>query len=93
MEDRKLSLDEFFEMLEENGLFDTMVVTLRYKYNFDKTWIVSNEILCYENCDFVWLYDWDEGFTEFGEVEVMGFKLLSKIKTDFSGVDWEGMKE
>lgn len=93
MEDKKMSLDEFFEMIEENGLYDTMVVTLRYKYKFDKTWEVSNEILIVENSDFVWLYDWDEGYVEFGEVEVMGFKLVRKIKTDFSGVDWEGMKE
>lgn len=72
-----MTIDEMFNELE-NKVRDTYIVTLKYKYDFEKNYTIENHILVYDSMvdSYDWLDDWYEGQTD---VEVLGYRLLSDI--------------
>ena len=72
-----MTIDEMFNELE-NKVRDTYIVTLKYKYEFEKNYTIENHILEYDSTvdRYNWLDDWYEGQTD---VEVLGYRLLSDI--------------
>lgn len=72
-----MTIDEMFNELE-NKVRDTYIVTLKYKYDFEKNYTIENHILVYDSMvdRYDWLDDWYEGQTD---VEVLGYRLLSDI--------------
>lgn len=86
-----MTLDEFFEWLKTQTI-ETMIVSLRYKYSWEKEWTYSNEILevdIFVDGFYIWLNDWDEGQTD---VEVLGCIPLSDVVVrpfDMRGKDSE----
>lgn len=72
-----MTINEMFNELE-NKVKDTYIVTLKYKYDFEKYYTIENQILEYDSMadNYVWLDDWYEGQTD---VEVLGYRLLSDI--------------
>lgn len=86
-----LTLDEFFKLLL--GLpHDTYIVELHYKYNHEKEFIVSNEILEPYNDDYIWVNDWDEGQTTSGEVYVGGFISIYDLDIHGKGLEKGAME-
>ena len=71
-----MTLDEFFKMLE-NDVYEDKIVRLAYKYDFEKEYTYSNEILECENGHYYWLNDWDEGQTD---IKVIGYLNISNYK-------------
>jgi hypothetical protein len=74
-----MTINEMFDELE-NMVRDTYIVTLKYKYDFEKNYIIENHILEYESIpdSYVWLDDWYEGQTD---IEVLGYMLLGDVDT------------
>lgn len=75
-----MTLKELFDILE-NGPLQDYIVCLRYKYNHEKYYEESNEYIYYDpkyRC-YVWLKDWNEGYTTGGNVQVVGFCPVSEI--------------
>ena len=74
-----MTIDEMFNELE-NKVRDTYIVTLKYKYDFEKNYTIENQILEYDSMDdnYVWLNDWNEGQTD---IEVLGYMLLGDVDT------------
>jgi hypothetical protein len=72
-----MTIDEMFNELK-NKVRDTYIVTLKYKYDFEKNYTIENHILEYDSTvdRYDWLDDWYEGQTD---VEVLGYRLLSDI--------------
>lgn len=72
-----MTIDEMFNELK-NKVRDTYIVTLKYKYDFEKNYTIENHILEYDSTvdSYDWLDDWYEGQTD---VEVLGYRLLSDI--------------
>jgi hypothetical protein len=72
-----MTIDEMFNELK-NKVRDTYIVTLKYKYDFEKDYTIENQILEYDSMadNYVWLDDWYEGQTD---VEVLGYRLLNDI--------------
>ena len=71
-----LTLNRFFEKIENEP--DDYVVKLAYKYNWEKDYTISNEIIEWEysSSDYVWLNDWNEGY-DF--IYVVGFIKVSDV--------------
>lgn len=71
-----MSLDEFFNLIE--GECENYIVKLAYKYDWEKQYTISNELLewDYPSLDYVWLNDWDEGQSE---IYVLGFIKISDV--------------
>ena len=78
-----LTLKEFYRILDKLPIED-YIVALKYKYNHEKEFSYSNQILEWDCDDYVWLNDWDEGYTSNGEVYVIGFVAVDEL-------DIEGM--
>ena len=77
-----MTLDEFFEQLEKDGPYETLIVRLSYKYDWEKEdeRIISNEILTpNEWGGWEWLNDWDEGYTNQKDSPVF---VIGYIKVD-----------
>lgn len=72
-----MTIDEMFNELE-NKVRDTYIVTLKYKYDFEKDYTIENQILEYDSMNYVWLDDWYEGQTD---VEVLGYMILGDVDT------------
>ena len=74
-----MTINELFDELE-NKVRDTYIVTLKYKYDFEKDQTIENQILEYDSMDdnYVWLVDWYEGQTD---VEVLGYMILGDVDT------------
>ena len=60
-----MTIDEMFNELE-NKVRDTYIVTLKYKYDFEKNYTIENHILVYDSMvdRYDWLDDWYEGQTD-----------------------------
>ena len=78
-----LTVDDFCEMLdtwEMPKTSDVLIVMLKYKYDHDREWTYSNEIMEMRigNSDYVWtwLNDWNEGQQQ---AFVLGWIELSDI--------------
>lgn len=84
MTNRGYSLDEFFDCMRRNNLFE-VIVRIRYKYSYETNWTYSNEYLCYhfEHDIFEWANDWNEGQSD---VEVIGYISIDNI-TNFILLD------
>lgn len=73
-----MTLKEFSERLESDSIEDK-IVSLRYKYSFEKDWTYSNEILEVDmnvEGNYVWLNDWNEGQEE---IEILGYVNVSDV--------------
>lgn len=71
-----LSKDEFFNLIKDE--YETYIVRLAYKYDFEVVYNISNEILEWDDSlhSYVWLNDWDEGQTD---VYILGFIKVSDV--------------
>lgn len=77
-----MTLDEFFEQIEKDGIFEDLIVRLSYKYDWEpeNARIISNEILTPDEDGYmVWLNDWDEGYTNQKDCPVY---VIGYIKVD-----------
>lgn len=74
-----MTIDETFNELKDKAR-DTFIVTLKYKYDFEKNYTIENHILEYDSMSdsYVWLNDWNEGQTD---VEVLGYMPLGDVDT------------
>ena len=75
-----ISLDEFFEILDKEPYQRAFIVKLAYKYDFESSFDVDNEILDVDNYGYVWLNDWDEGQTSHGTVRVLGYVAVDDVE-------------
>lgn len=82
-----MTLEKFFE-IADIGEGD-YIVRLKYKYDWEKEYRYSNEVVSYEfdRDSWVWLNDWCEGETD---VEVVAFVPLDNVIFPF--ISWYGMK-
>lgn len=72
-----MKLDDFFKFLAKFPV-DDYVVRLKLKYDDEKDYRYTNEILEFDGDDYVWSNDWDEGQQD---VEVIGYMPVSDIDT------------
>jgi hypothetical protein len=74
-----MTVKEMFNELEDKER-DTIIVTLKYKYDFEENYTIENHILEYDfmSDSYVWLNDWNEGQTD---VEVLGYMPLGNVDT------------
>lgn len=74
-----MTVKEMFNELEDKER-DTIIVTLKYKYDFEENYTIENHILEYDSMSdsYVWLNDWNEGQTD---VEVLGYMPLGNVDT------------
>lgn len=75
-----MRLDDFFKLLDTLPV-DYYVVRLKLKYDHEKDYQYSNELLLYDGSDYEgsiyhWNNDWDEGQQD---VEVIGYIPISEI--------------
>ena len=91
-----MTLDKFFEKIENNYTPCSMVVMLEVKYEFEKTSHIIKEILEYNGDlgDYEWLNDWDEGYTfEPNKAEVIGYIPIEDITSFYDPETSEMMTE
>lgn len=57
---------ELADYLKKHCCFNTYIVGLKYKYDWEKEYDESNEIIYYDGSNdcYVWLNDWNEGQTD-----------------------------
>ena len=75
-----MKLNAFIEMLDSDDFLRTdYIVRLKYKYDWEKDYTISNEYLEYNGNDdnWIWLNDWNEGQTD---VEVIGYIDIDDVK-------------
>ena len=80
-----VTLEKFFDYIDSLKVHPgDLIVNLMYKYDYEKQFTQSNEILEYDGNtnDWIWLNDWDEGYTSGGEVYVFAFIPVSDIHYD-----------
>lgn len=77
-----MDLDKFFEIIENEQT--DYIVRLAYKFEFEKDYDISNEILEWDSDGYVWVNDWYEGQTD---VYVIGFIKVSDVVVP----DWKGV--
>lgn len=73
-----MTLEQFFKKLDTLPRND-YIVLLAYKYDWEKEYMVSNEILEYYGTrdEYVWLNDWNEGQQD---VKVLGFINVDEVE-------------
>ena len=73
-----ITLDEFFKQIDNMPERGTLIVRLKYKYEWEKNYEIQNEILEWDGTlsEYVWLNDWDEGQTD---VIVLNYEFLDNI--------------
>ena len=70
-------LDNLIKMATDRlGFVDDMIVEVRYKYSNETEWIIDNEILTFDNGEYVWKTDWWEGQED---VEYTGIIPVSSV--------------
>ena len=62
---------------EKTGWYTTFLVTIAYKYDFEKEYTEETEILWWEDHGFVWDNDWWEGQQD---VKLCGFMPIDSIR-------------
>lgn len=79
-----MTLDKFFQIITKDKNIEPYIVALKYKFDFEDKYTISNEYLDIDMdmsnhpyYPFEWLNDWNEGQTD---IEVLGFKKLSEIQ-------------
>lgn len=77
-----MKLDDFFKFLAKLPV-DDYVIRLKLKYDHDKDYRYTNELLLYDGSDYEgsiyhWDNDWDEGQHD---VQVVGYIPVSEIDT------------
>lgn len=71
-----MTIGEFNEYIRKQPL-QTYIVEIKLKYQYEKEYRYTNEILRVENgCDYVWLNDWHEGEED---VEILNCVALNDI--------------
>lgn len=71
-----MKLDIFFFKLLPTLPIDDYVIRLMLKYNHEKEYQYSNELLLYDGSHYYWDNDWDEGQQS---VEVIGYISVSEV--------------
>ena len=71
-----LTKHEFFNLIKDEH--EKYIVRLAYKYDWEKEYDISNEILEWDDSfnNYVWLNDWNEGQSD---VYVLGFIKVSDV--------------
>ena len=64
--------------VDKVGYYDTMIVTIKYKYNHEKDYRIDNEVIRNINGSWVWLCDWYEGEDD---VQFIGIMPLDCVTT------------
>lgn len=75
--------EEFCKKIPELDV-EPYIVTLKYKYPWNKKYIIENQYLDVDiNAPgyHAWLNDWYEGYS-IGDIEVLGWIPLSKVKVE-----------
>ena len=77
-----ITLNEFDTILRKQECYKDVIVKLAYKYEWEKLYTVTNEILEYCPCrdTWEWLNDWNEGQQD---VKVIGFIPVSNVPIPF----------
>ena len=71
-----MTIEEFNKYIRKQPL-QTYIVEIKLKYQHEKEYRYTNEILSVENgCDYVWLNDWHEGEED---VEILNCVALNDI--------------
>lgn len=77
-----MTIEEFYKELE-NKTIEDYIVTLKYKYDFEEEYTITNEILEVEidkyPHHYVWFNDWNEGQTD---VEILGYIPVREVTTN-----------
>lgn len=67
---------EFDEWLARQT-YEDRIVSIRYKYKFEKEWSYSNELLlCTGSGNYAWYNDWNEGQEN---VEILGCLSIAEV--------------
>lgn len=72
-----ISLNYFFKLLKTLPV-DNYIVRLKLKYDHEKDYSYSNELLLYDGSDYYWDNDWDEGQQD---IQVIGYISVSEVFT------------
>lgn len=72
-----MKLDDFFKFLAKLPV-DDYVVRLKLKYDDEKDYRYTNEILEFDDDNYLWANDWNEGEQD---VQVLGYMPISEINT------------
>ena len=78
-----MTLEEFLEKLKTEKITD-YIVRLKYKYNFEKEYTYSNELLLINHgIDYEWNNDWIEGQTDIEVLEYIAVDdVLNNIRSE-----------
>lgn len=55
-----MTIEKFFDLLQQYRCCDYLV-EVHYKYAWEEEYIISNEVLLFNNDHYEWLNDWNEG--------------------------------
>ena len=79
-----MTLEDFFDLLEQEHCWNDLIVRIAYKYDHEKEYTITNEILThdYPTDTYIWENDWDEGqqdvyvlgFVKVEDIDIPGFK-------------------
>ena len=69
-------VEEYVHKIE---CMETLIITIKYKYDWEKEYRITNEILQSANCEYCWLSDWWEGEED---IELLGIIALSEVETN-----------
>lgn len=56
-----MTLEAFFEIIDNDIYKRDFIVRIRQKYKHETEWEEMNELLLFEDGQYIWLYDWNEG--------------------------------
>ena len=79
-----MTLEDFFDLLEQEHCWNDLIVRVAYKYDHEKEYTITNEILThdYPTDTYIWENDWNEGqqdvyilgFIKVEDIDIPGFK-------------------
>ena len=73
--------DLIIQAIKTYGYLSTMIVEVRFKYDFEDEWTIRNEVLDLNGDTFEWLNDWYEGQQN---IAYTGIIPLGKVKMDIT---------
>lgn len=69
--------------LDDRGIFESLLVLIRQRYNDNEKYEYLKELLLIEDCRLVWEYDWNEGQSD---VDVIAIIPIDEIE-EFSYIE------
>lgn len=79
-----MTYEDFFDFLKQEVIWDDLIVRVARRYNHEKEYTITNEILThdYPTDTYIWENDWDEGQQH---IYILGFIKVEDI--DIPGFD------